>query len=316
MPQLESVIERKTAGFVDSSYNRSRRQAKIEEEEKELQKLMASEKEDSSNEVQEEESYSERLDADKVQVSSNTKQETTNTENKAQEEDNLSVEEKTYKKRYGDLRAHLNKQSEEIKQLKEALANNNQTGKIRGPASDESIEAWAKKYPEIASIVETIADKKAQEKFADADARLKEIDKIREESNRVKAENTIRSAHSDFDSLRQSDEFHTWVGEQPKWVQDALYENFDDPESVIRVIDLYKVDKGESPSDYKRRAKQAVKAVSKGQRTAVDAQGKSGTFRESQVNKMSAREFEENVEAIDAAIKNGKFIYDITGGAR
>ena len=39
----------------------------------------------------------------------------------------------------------------------------------------------------------------------------------------------------------QSDEFHDWVDEQPKWVQDALYENSDDPASVIRVIDLYKI---------------------------------------------------------------------------
>ena len=29
-------------------------------------------------------------------------------------------------------------------------------------------------------------------------------------------------------SLRDSDQFHNWVEEQPKWVQNALYENTDD----------------------------------------------------------------------------------------
>ena len=71
-----------------------------------------------------------------------------------------------------------------------------------------------------------------------------EIDKLNSEAQRTKAENEIRAMHSDFDDLRGSDDFHDWAGEQPKWVQDALYENQDDPKSVIRVIDLYKVDKG------------------------------------------------------------------------
>ena len=54
----------------------------------------------------------------------------------------------------------------------------------------------------------------------------------------------IRETHPDFDTLRKADEFHDWAEAQPKWVQDAIYENADDPASVVRVIDLYKVDKG------------------------------------------------------------------------
>ena len=50
--------------------------------------------------------------------------------------------------------------------------------------------------------------------------------------------------HPDFIEIRQDDTFHAWAKDQPKWVQDALYENMDDAKSVARVIDLYKVDKG------------------------------------------------------------------------
>ena len=42
------------------------------------------------------------------------------------------------------------------------MENASSEGDLRPPSSDESIEAWAKKYPEIASIVETIATKKAE----------------------------------------------------------------------------------------------------------------------------------------------------------
>ena len=100
------------------------------------------------------------------------------------------------------------------------------------------------------------------------------------------------------------------------WVQNALYENSDDAASVIRVIDLYKVDTGKTPSDYKRKAKDAAKTVSKGARTSVDVDNSQGTFKESNVAKMSFKQYEDNASAIDEAIRSGRFIYDLSGGAR
>jgi anti-sigma28 factor (negative regulator of flagellin synthesis) len=188
--------------------------------------------------------------------------------------------------------------------------------KVRPPKSDEDIAAWAKKYPDVASIVETIAAKKAQELFAGAQERFKELDEAKWEAERTKAENSIRKVHSDFDDLKASDEFHDWADSQPKWVKDALYENADDPASVIRVIDLYKVDNGLTPSARKQDAKKAAATVSKGSRTQIDADSASGTFRESQVAKMSPAEYEAKADKIDQAIRNGKFVYDLSGAAR
>jgi hypothetical protein len=41
------------------------------------------------------------------------------------------------------------------------------------------------------------------------------------------------AAHPDFGTIRDSDEFHEWAEEQPKWVQDALYENDSDARSAL-----------------------------------------------------------------------------------
>ena len=41
-----------------------------------------------------------------------------------------------------------------------------------------------------------------------------------------------------------------------------------------------------------------------------------GTLKESDVEKMSSREYEANQEEITKAIQSGKFIYDLTGSAR
>ena len=323
MPELENVVPQKTAGFVDMSYTQARKKARMDADEKELEALIKAQRgeTDDDEEDQTEEPDGEGLDATKVPSKSRAKQEEADTEGEASEDDSdegLDAEEKSFKKRYGDLRRHAAKKEKEFLERIEALekARDGDPKGIRPPKSDEDIEDWASKYPDVAAIVETIATKKAQEMFSRAESRLEEFDKVQYEAQRTKAENAIRKAHADFDELRAADEFHSWAEEQPKWVQDALYENSDDPASVIRVIDLYKVDMGKTPSDYKKKAKDAAKAVSRGSRTKVDADSSEGSFKESQVAKMSSKEYEANMEAIDNAIRSGKFIYDLSGGAR
>lgn len=305
MPELENVETQKTAGYVDRGYNYSKRQKKLEEEEAEIARLEAISRGEIEADEQQEEEPAEQ-------------QQETKAESQEDDDSDLSPEERSFKKRYGDVRRHLAEKEKEykakIEELEQAIKNGPK--RVRPPKSDEDIAQWASKYPDVASIVETIAAKKAQELFAKAETRLQEFDRIQYETERNKAENAIRKAHADFDELRDSDAFHNWANEQPKWVQDALYENSDDPASVIRVIDLYKVDTGRTPSDYKRKAKDAAKTVTKGQRTKVDSDGSEGTFKESQVARMSDKEYEENMEAIDKAMRSGKFIYDLSGGAR
>jgi hypothetical protein len=302
MPELETVQAPKTAGFVDRGYNYQKKRLRMEEEEKEIARLEAIQK---GEEVEEENSEAEEEQA--VEVSAVTED----------KEEDLNPEERSFKKRYGDLRRHMQEKEKEwqdkFSQLENSLKNRN----ITPPKSDEDIEKWAKKYPDVASIVETIAAKKAQEMFKKADERLQEFDKVQYEAVRTRAENQIRKAHPDFDTLRDSDEFHKWAEAQPKWVQDALYENADDAPSVVRVIDLYKVDKGLTNNDKKRKVKEAASAVSaKSNRADVDADESSSYIKESDVAKMSAAEFEKNADQINTAIRSGKFVYDISGKAR
>lgn len=288
MPELAEVQEQKVAGYVNRGYNK-KNQERIAREEQELQDLI-------NNGPQEEEEVVKEV--------------------VEKEDEPTSREEQSFKKRYGDLRRHLQEKEKEWQERFDALEEQLTQKKIVPPKSDEDIAAWARKYPDVAGIVETIAAKKAQELFQKAESRFKELDEVQYEATRTKAENEIRQAHPDFDRLRESDDFHNWVDDQPKWVQDAVYENADDPASVIRVIDLFKVDKGMTPSQRKAKAKDAASAVTKGTRTQPEAMSVNGTFRESQVAKMSDAEFEANYDAILAAQRSGKFVYDISGKAR
>ena len=300
MPELAEMETPKTAGFVDRGYNHAKRKQRMEEEAKEIAKLEAEARGESPVDEAEE-------------VEEATQEAETNTEAK---EETLSAEEKSFKKRYGDLRRHMQQKEKEWDEKFEALQKASTKAGIVPPKSDEDIEEWTNKYPDVAGIVETIAAKKAQEMFSKADTRLKELDEAQAEAHRVKSENEIRKSHSDFDQLRESDEFHDWADAQPKWVRDALYENADDPASVVRVIDLYKSDKGLTNEAKKANRKAAASPVSKRSKTEVDVADANGMIRESEVARMTDKEFEERADEINKAMRSGKFVYDVSGNAR
>jgi hypothetical protein len=313
MPELTQVESPKTAGFVDRGYNYELKRKRIQDEEKEIAKLEA----EARGETVEEESDGEGLEATEVQTTGDTQQEEANIEVEAQEDDSdLSSEEKSFKKRYGDLRRHMQQKEKEWEEKFSSFEDRMRKESIVPPKSDEDIENWAKEYPDVAGIVETIAAKKAQEMFKKAEDRLSQLDEIQYEAERKTAEGKIRESHPDFDKLRESDEFHSWAEAQPKWVRDALYENMDDPDSVVRVIDLYKIDSGETPQAKKAKTKAAAKTIGKGSRTKVDPTEAGSMIRESEVAKMSAREFESREAEITKAMRTGKFVYDLSGSAR
>ena len=236
-----------------------------------------------------------------------------------EEKEPEGAEEKSFKKRYGDLRRHSQKQAETFKQEIETLKNQLDSAtrkEIKLPKSDEDIEAWTKLYPDVAAIVETIATKKAMEQSRNLEDRMKSIDEMQFNVTKEKAEHELLRLHPDFSDIRDSDEFHEWAEEQPKWVQDALYENDNDARSAARAIDLYKSDKG-IVATKSSSGKDAAKAVrTKSERIAPDTNNTSGAIKESDVQKMSAQEYEKHSDEIMEAIRSGKFIYDLSGNAR
>ena len=280
----EEMQPQKKVAFANRKYTNEER---LKKEEEELEQLMAEQKGEA---VQEE----------------------------PQEAEPDNAEEKSFKKRYGDLRRHQQQKEKEYEDRIKALETQlNQATKseIKLPKSDEDIEAWTQKYPDVAAIVETIAIKKAKEQAQGLEDRVREIDEMKANAAREKAEVELLKLHPDFGTIRDSDDFHEWAEEQPKWVQDALYENNNDARSAARAIDLYKADKGigkkksSSPRD-------AAKSVdSRGSRSRPDESTK-GVFTESQVAKMSAREYEQLSDEIMESIRTGSFVYDLSGSAR
>ena len=276
-------VETKSA-FINKKYSN---EDKLKREEEELEQLMAEQK----GEVKQEEPEPE------------------------------NAEEKSFKKRYGDLRRHQQEKEKELSAKIEALqAQLSEATKkeINLPKSDEDIEAWAAKYPDVAAIVETIAIKKAKEQAAVLEERVKAVDELQMTASREKAEAELLRYHPDFEDIRETDDFHNWVNEQPQSIQDALYENASDARTAARAIDLYKADKNiTTKKKTKNTDKDAARSVNaRNSRSKPDTSDGSKAILESEVQKMSAQEYEKMSDDIMEAIRTGNFVYDLSGNAR
>ncbi len=225
-----------------------------------------------------------------------------------------------WEKRYADLRSHTAKKEKEAKAeldaLRAEIAELRSTTAIPAstdmPQNQKELAEWREKNPQAARILQALIEEEAEKKFESAKIDLEEIKKDRARLAREKAEAKIRSVHDDFDVLKDSDDFHDWIETRPKVIQDAVYKNNNDPESVIGVIDLYKAAKGiKKTTKQKETAADAVTV--KGGKATVDPEaGKPQPIKESWVASLSMKDYEKNAEKIEEAIRSGNFIYDMS----
>lgn len=288
----EVVLEQKQQAAAVSSFGkRNANRERIEQEEAELKKL-------TEGNVEKSAASEENNDDDK----------------------NLSAEEKSFKKRYGDLRRHSQQQQlalqKQIDELHTQLTQSTEQ-QIKLPTSEDELAKWAQTYPDVAKIVETIAIKKAKEQTASMEQRFAALDEQEKLTAREKAELELLKLHPDFDTIRDTDDFHEWADEQPKWVQQALYENDTDARAAARAIDLYKVDRNIGKAKPKKEDTSAAQGIrTRGERSAPSGNDAEGVVYESQVAKMTSKQYEAFEEKIQAAMQSGKFVYDLSGNAR
>ena len=237
-------------------------------------------------------------------------------ENPAQEPEVVEGEDTTYKKRYGDLRRHsqqlMQQKDQELDKMKAQL-DQAAKGQIKFPKTDEEIDVWSKKYPDVAKIVDSIARKRANEALEEGEKRMEGLRQLETKLTKKEAEQELMKIHPDFGEIRLDESFHHWVAEQTIDTQNALYRNNTDARAASRAIDLYKYDM--SKSNTKTKSKSAAHAVGRTSSSTPKAAGRA-SFSESQVQNMSMHEYSKQEAAIEEAMSNGNFDYDLSGGAR
>jgi hypothetical protein len=233
----------------------------------------------------------------------------------AEEQEPADAEEASFKKRYGDLRRHMQQtlaaKDEEVRKVKSQL-DEAARKQIKFPKTEEEIADWVKRYPDVAAIIDTIAQKRSLEALQIGEKKMERLTELERKITREKAEAELLRIHPDFNEIRADRGFHEWVQMQPQWVQAALYENETDALAAARAIDLYK---GDTKKKTRRPSKEAAQSVGRSS-SAPPAGDMKGKYSESQVSKMSDAEYEKHEAAIQDAIRSGQFNYDMSGGAR
>lgn len=229
------------------------------------------------------------------------------------------VAEATYAKRYADLRRHA-QQTEarlkgEVEAIKAQLATASQKA-FQLPTNEEEVAQWTKEYPDIARIVEAIAARKANERITDTEKRIQAAEARERDAAKRAAIAELMRLHPDFGELRNDPAFHEWAGQQPRWVQSALYDDLD-ARAAARAIDLFKMDT--APKRGRPRREEGTSAAEapapRSERRAPDPNEGKRTWRESEVAKLRPAEWEQHEDEIMLARREGRFVYDRQGAA-
>ena len=215
-----------------------------------------------------------------------------------------------YKKRYDDLKKHYDSKLNEFKSREQELLEEaaNSRPSYVAPKSPEELEKFREEYPDVYEVVETVSHLQSEEKSKDLREKLEKLQSREQELVRKDAEKRLMDKHPDFEDIRNSDDFHGWAKEQPKSIQDWVYNNADDADLASRALDLFKKDIGmdvvQKKSNSKQFKKSAADMVSTKTTSVEPKQEKIWTERE--IAKMSMAQFDKHEAEISQAMQEGR----------
>ena len=225
-----------------------------------------------------------------------------------------------YKKRYSDLKKHYDtklnewKQQQELLQAELSMAEQSKALPAL-PKSEEELQEFRTKYPDVYDVVETISSLKASDRVKEIEGRLEDL-KVKEQEAIVQtAEQELLSLHPDFGTLKDDPKFLDWLDEQPQSISDGIYKNNTDTKWAARVIDLFKADTGQvsktrSTKQNKQLPKKAAEAVTKTKqrRYIEDLQDDTKVWTVAEISKLKPKEFAIVEKQIDKAAKEGRIV--------
>lgn len=232
--------------------------------------------------------------------------------------DDAPPEEKTWGKRYADLRRLDQKKDTKIRDLEAQLSKASQSHlQLPDPNDDKALDEWVNSYPDLARVLTTLAGKQAEKATAEVKAQLEQLDIDRRAARKTNAMEALAQAHPDFFGVIRLDEnFHEWLASKSQAIQDIMYrDDNEDWKSASDVISMYKAETGVITKPQTKKQPGAEREVRVQSRPTPSASSQY-IFTESQIQKMDGPTYDLNEAKIAQAMKDGKVLMDITAGSR
>ena len=151
--------------------------------------------------------------------------------------------EHNWEKRYKDLQSYTAKKINTLEsQVQEVMQQG--VKRIEAPKTPEELEAFKGQNPETYAVIQSMADSLFQSHMTKYDQQLAEMQGTLQVSAQEKAMLKLKEAHSDYETIMNSDAFHDWVSTQPTQVQDWVYKNPDNADLAIQALSLFKYHSG------------------------------------------------------------------------
>ena len=214
-----------------------------------------------------------------------------------------------YKKRYDDLKKHYDSKLNEFKVREQELLNEAASNRpaYQAPKTEEELEEFKTKYPDVFEVVETVAHMQSESKAKVLEERLSQLQEREAQMLKQSAEERLMEKHPDFDEIRNSDDFHSWAKEQPQSIQDWIYNNSDNPDLASRALDLFKKDLGIEASPKKTTSKKTKSAADMVSTKTTSVEPKSEKiWSEREIAAMSMAEFDKHEAEISEAMQQGR----------
>jgi hypothetical protein len=214
-----------------------------------------------------------------------------------------------YKKRYDDLKKHYDSKLNEFKVREQELLNEAASNRpaYQAPKTEEELEQFKTKYPDVFEVVETVAHMQSESKAKVLEERLSQLQEREAEMLKQSAEERLMEKHPDFDEIRNSDDFHSWAKEQPQSIQDWIYNNSNNPDLASRALDLFKKDLGIEASPKKTTSKKTKSAADMVSTKTTSVEPKSEKiWSEREIAAMSMAEFDKYESEISEAMQQGR----------
>jgi len=216
-----------------------------------------------------------------------------------------------YKKRYDDLKKHYDSKLNEFKVREQELLNEAASNRpaYQAPKTEEELEEFKTKYPDVFEVVETVAHMQSESKAKVLEERLSQLQEREAQMLRQSAEERLMEKHPDFNEIRNSDDFHAWAKEQPQSIQDWIYNNSDNPDLASRALDLFKKDLGIEAAPKKTTSKKTKSAADMVSTKTTSVEPKSEkVWSEREIAAMSMDEFDKHEAEISEAMQQGRIV--------
>jgi hypothetical protein len=226
-----------------------------------------------------------------------------------------------WEKRYKDLQSHTAKQvntkEDELKQLKAELEKlKNAPAAL--PKTQEDLDRFKEQHPDLYNTLFTMIKLEASEKSEELTKKFSELEERQQQYQRdvqlQKGREELMKLHPDAFALVESGAFKEWYGTLSEAKQ-ALF-NSADVQDVADGITWYK----QYRDQQKKSASKPTKADEKKLAAQLPDTGTSTppsspekpVWRESDIKKMTPRDFKNHEKDIDLAMKEGRFVFDIS----